>query len=428
MASGDGFTRPYVPRSADWYFKQRQERRARSMGHQGYPIRVEQIAHKEHLFHCWKRRASQGGQGSGVDGYSYSQFSPSEVGQIVGNLSGQVLSGVYFSEEVRKVAIPKKPDSDKVRVLKIGTLCDRVLGSALDHAFKDFWKARFLPWSYGFRARMSPWRMLADLEVAMQNTGLRVLAIDDLKNAFDNVPIDKVIELHAQALKNLHQGNFSREDKKKTVALVEAVLRGHDRKRKVGIDQGNPYSPTGLNVLLHYYHDLLIKKEISKESLWFRYADNLAYLCQSVSEGWQTLEAVTALLQPLGMTLKGEDGIKDLAHGEVAHLLGFSLWWEGDALNLEIEPETLTQLKQRLAECHVTPNPPEAALMVAQGWVEAYAPAFGDGDVSHVLTSITEQGFREGISLTTLTDWWKRAWSRWQKARVKARRRCWGRS
>src|SRR5687767_561721 len=179
MSSGDGFKKPYVPRSREWHFKQRQQRRAQSMGHAGNPIRVEQIAHREHLYHCWKRLDSEGGKAAGVDGYSYREFSPVEAGQIVGDLSEQVISGVYFSEGVREVKIPKRPDSDKYRTLKIGTICDRVLGSALDHAFRDFWKARFLPWSYGFRPKMSPWRMLADLEVTMRKTGLRVLAVDD---------------------------------------------------------------------------------------------------------------------------------------------------------------------------------------------------------------------------------------------------------
>jgi retron-type reverse transcriptase len=422
MASGDGFRRPFVPRSAEWHFRQRQQRRAQSMGHAGYPLRVEQIAHSEHLFHCWKRLNSEGGKGAGIDGHTYADFSPGEVGQILGDLSRQAVGGNYFSERVRKVRIPKKPGSDAFRTLKIGTLCDRVLGSAVDHAFRGFWKARFLRWSYGFREGMSTWRLLAELEVAMQITGRRVLAIDDVKNAFDTVPIDRVVELHTQELKNLHQANFSHEEKRRTVALVEAVLRGHDRKRERGIDQGAPYSPTALNVLLHGHHDLKIKKEISKKLPWFRYADNLCYLARSVSEGRQALRKAIHLLEPLGMTLKGEDGVRDLSHGDEAHLLGFSLCWDGNALHLKTAPETFDQLKQRLDAVHATPSPPRAALEVARGWVEAYAPAFEDGDVSHVLDVMTERGFRENISLLLLKEWWQGAWERWQECR-KARAR-----
>lgn len=163
MASGDGFTRPFVRRLPEWYFRQRQQRRNLRMGLEGHPIRVEQIASKEHLDHRWQRLATQGGKGAGVDGYTYADFSPSEVGQVVGDLSEQAVSGVYFAEKVRKVRIPKRPGSEETRELKIGTLCDRVLGSALESAFQGFWKKRFLPWSFGFRKGVGTWDMLADI-------------------------------------------------------------------------------------------------------------------------------------------------------------------------------------------------------------------------------------------------------------------------
>ncbi len=423
MASGDGFTRPFVRRLPEWYFRQRQQRRNLRMGLEGHPIRVEQIASKEHLDHRWQRLATQGGKGAGVDGYTYADFSPSEVGQVVGDLSEQAVSGVYFAEKVRKVRIPKRPGSEETRELKIGTLCDRVLGSALESAFQGFWKKRFLPWSFGFRKGVGTWDMLADIEVAMQRTGMRVLAANDLKNAFDNVPIDIVLECHRDALEGVRQKNFGREERERTLALVEAVLRGHARKRQRGIDQGNPYSPTAPNVVLNEHHDRKIKTEISMKLLWWRYADNVAYLCQGMSEGEQALEEVGRLLEPLGMTLKGEDGVKDLSQGDVARLLGFSLWWDNAILYLEVEPETLDQLRQRLGQAHVTPNPRRAALDVVRGWVTAYAPAFEDADVSSVLVIISECGFREGISLALMEQWWQDAWERWQRCRQKARRR-----
>jgi RNA-directed DNA polymerase len=250
-----GFSRARPQRSPAWHFRQRQQRRAIRLGYDGYPLRVAQIADKENLYYCWRQLASGGGKAPGADGYTYSEFSPGEVGQIMRDLSEQVLEGVYRAEPVRRVKIPK-PGTDKFRTLKISTLCDRVLGKALDIAFKAFWEKRFLTRSYGFRPRRNTWQMLAHLEVAMQKSGRRVLAVDDLKNAFDNVPVDLVIQCHRDALERAQQRNFTREEKNQTLALVEAVLRGCDKGREIGIDQGGPYSPTALNVLLHYHHDM----------------------------------------------------------------------------------------------------------------------------------------------------------------------------
>jgi RNA-directed DNA polymerase len=423
MPSGQGFTRPFVRRSPEWYFRLRQQRRSLRMGLEGYPIRVEQIAHREHLFLRWQRLAAQGGQGAGEDGYSYADFSPAEVGQIVGDLSEQVISGVYFSQPVRRVRIPKRPGSDETRELRIGVLSDRVVGSALENAFQRFWNKRFSPWSFGFRQGRGSWDMLADIEVALQRTGRRVFAVDDVKSAFDNVPIDTVLECHQQALDGVRQKGFGRTEKQRTLALVEAVLRGHDRKRQRGIDQGGPYSPTALNVLLDRCHDKKIKTEICKCLPWWRYADNVVYLCQSMSEGRQTLTEVGRLLEPLGMTLKGQDGVKDLSQGDKASILGFSLHWDGKTLHKEVEPTAFSQLRQRLGQSHVAPSPRQDALDVVRGWVKAYAPAFEDGDVAEVLAITAEQGFREGISLGLIQRWRQDAWKRWQRCLDKVQRR-----
>ena len=43
--------------------------------------------------------------------------------------------------------------------------------------------------------------MLADMEARMIKNDTWVLATDDIRNAFDNVPIDKTIEAHRQLFK-----------------------------------------------------------------------------------------------------------------------------------------------------------------------------------------------------------------------------------
>ena len=53
--------------------------------------------------------------------------------------------------------------------------------------------------------------------------------------------------------------------------------------------------------------------------------NNLVYLAQSVSKGAQALDKISSLLQPLGLNLKGEDGVTNLRAGGTAQLLGFSL-------------------------------------------------------------------------------------------------------
>src|SRR5262249_29602311 len=156
------------------------------------------------------------------------------------------------------------------------------------------------------------------LEQEMRRQSRWALGVDDLRMAFDQVPLGRVVELHAEALADLDQEGFTDEDKDRTIELVEQVLEGHDGNRTTGIDQGGPYSPPALNVLLHFTLDVPMVAKSGTKPRWFRYADNVVYLAKCVSEGGQSLDRVSQLLGPLEMSLKGKDGIFDLSNGEEA--------------------------------------------------------------------------------------------------------------
>src|SRR5437870_2573450 len=98
-----------------------------------------------------------------------------------------------------------------------------------------------------------------------------VLAIDDVKDAFDHVRLGDLMENHRRYLENAT-----------LLGLIEVVLRcGSNPNRKEGIEQGNPYSPTALNIYMHCVHDLGFDRDRIHPP-WLRYADNLVYPCQRV--------------------------------------------------------------------------------------------------------------------------------------------------
>jgi RNA-directed DNA polymerase len=422
MSSGFAFRRHTPKRSAAWHFEQRRLRRDRRMGYVGHPLRVGQIAHRDNLFECFRQLLREGGPAAGVDGLHAADLSPSEAGDYMGVLSKCVLDGTYRPQDVRPVAIPK-PGTGEYRTLRIGTLADRVVGRALHNAFTPLWEKRFLPCSYGFRPRRSTWTLLADLEVSMEKQGRWVLAIADIRKAFDNVPNTRVVELHRQALDRLRQQNFSPTDKLFTVALVEHVLRGHDHTRTRGIDQGGPYSPTALNVLLHHMLDVPLSKHVgTKPPRYYRYADNLCYLAGSVTDGGQVLKRISQLLQPLGLTLKAGAEVVDLCTGGTAQLLGFTLRQGGGRLRYGVGPAAWDNLRQHLGQAHVTSDPPTAARLAVLGWVESLGPAFESGDVAKVLSAATQYGFRE-MSPEEVQTRWENSWERWKRVRQRARRR-----
>jgi RNA-directed DNA polymerase len=213
-------------------------------------------------------------------------------------LSQAVLEGTYRPGPVRSVRIPKLHGGH--RTLRLSNLCERVLAAALHHALEPLWEKMFLPWSMGFRPGRSVWRLLAELEAIILKEDRWVFAIDDIKNAFDNVVIEDVIADHKLYFND-----------NRLLSLIKVVLQGSGGPRKErGIEQGCPYSPTALNVRLHHAHDL--GAEQGHYPSRFRYADNLVYLCRDVPEGNEVLARSQQLLELVGFTLKGEDGVQDL--------------------------------------------------------------------------------------------------------------------
>lgn len=280
-------------------------------GYEGWRLRVEQIGHIEHLYFAYQRLKAEGGPAPGPDGVTYDDLSESEIWSILCMVSIAILNGTYRPALAREKRIAKSTPG-QYRWLRIRNLIDRVVGKALQIAMRPFWEERFLDNSYAYRPNRGTWDMIAAIEVAMRQTGRRVLGIDDVKTAFDTVPINIITKLHRRELANLQQNNFSDCDKDQTAKLIEVVLRGDDPKRITGIDQGGCYSPTALNVLLGYELDLPLMT-VPLKPLSFRYSDNLAYLMDSVSDGRCVLEQANHLLQPLKMSLKGADGIYDLS-------------------------------------------------------------------------------------------------------------------
>lgn len=398
--SGTGQKRP----SATDYYRRRADQRREQPG--SVPT-LEQIASTDNLIRVFRELKRNAGQAPGEDGVTYSDLSFSEVATCMRGLSQVVLRSQYRPAPSKLVPIPKASGRG-YRTLSLRNILDRVIASALNEALTPVWERIFLPGSFGFRLRRGPWDMLIELERLMVEQNRFVLAIDDIKDAFDHVNLEELMNDHRRYLQD-----------QKLLDLVEIVLRGgSNQTRKEGIEQGNPYSPTCLNVRLHYVHDLGFSQDCTNPSL-LRFADNLVYLTKDVPEGFQVLQRSQVLLQSSGLTLKGEDGPPvNLQEGK-AQLLGFLLSWDGQVV-YGLDEGAWKGLEQNLERVHELPNPPVHAAQAIQGWLGAYGPAF-EGTrrevPERVLRTADRHGFRELATPDKLWKDWQSSWERWQKYR-----------
>jgi hypothetical protein len=393
------------------------------------------VADHEFLLYVFEEMKSKGGQAPGLDGLRYDDLGRGESAAALRAVAKAILAGTYRPHPYRAVKVPKADGG--TRELRLRNVIDRVVAGALFRALVPYFEPLFLSSSYGFRASakmwtapgqeqeadneketFDTWRLLADLEQAVNEEHLCVLVIDDVRKAFDNVRIDDVM-----AILNKHITDAA------LLRLIEAVLRGGDDNHNIGIDQGSPLSPLILNILLHDFHDLALdQKEVSARQ--FRYADNLTYARVTVEQGNEILKTVGEMLQQAGLTLKGrKDGspVVDLGKAQTAQLLGFSISLQDDKAHFSLGIDAWQKLEKNLREAHGTNNPTVTAGQVMVGWLQAYGPALDnldqDDTLDRVLHTAADFGFHEDTSLDELKAAWASARKRWGAAGKAARQR-----
>lgn len=390
------------PSAAGHYHRRRQRRRARLAP--GPTLAA--VADPEHLLARYRRLEALGGHAPGPDGVSFADLGAAEAALVIREAGKAIRRGDYRPGPARRVAIPKA--SGGTRTLAVANLADRVVGAALADVLTPTFEATFRPGSFGFRPGRGTWDLLADLGATLAaRPRLTTLAVDDVKRAFDHVPIAPLLEAFAEHVAD-----------PRLLDLIKTVLRGgDDRDRAVGIAQGCPLSPLALNVLLSKHHDVPLDGAVDHPP-WWRYADNLAYLTPGVPEGDSILDRVRGLLAPLGLALKGADGPPvDLRTGE-AQLLGFRVGIRGGRLRLRPGQHSLAKLTWAMEEAHLEPEPPRAARAVAWGWIAAMGPAFAsERENARTATGIARVGatlgFRELGSPGDLARRCSAAYRRW---------------
>jgi len=357
--------------------RSRARRRAERLGAGSVPS-MKQIFDPENLitnYYVLKHRA---GHAPGPDGITYKDLGPREVGQIMRDLSKEVLDGTYSPSRAREVRI-RKANGRGYRTLKLRSILHRVVSAALADALGPFLDRMFLDGSHGFRHGRSPLTMLLELERIIRDEQRFVIAQDDIRDAFDNVAIEYVMELLRRYI-----------DDEQLLIVSNKILAGHaSEHRTVGIDQGSALSPLLLNVALHHGLDLPFSR-LAAYPPWLRYADNVVYLARSAHEGATATQAAQRLLDPMGMTLKGTDGEPvDLLAGEKAKVLGFEVRWEQDQAHYDLTEANWDSLKMKLSNAH-THSHPRAAMEAVKGWMAACGPALEGKQDTPVLDKILE--------------------------------------
>ena len=404
-------------KDVEYQYRSRRQRHLRTINKRfgQYPIQIQHVANRDVLFDAFRDLRRFGGTGPGIDGIRPLDITPQEFGPIAEALSDALIQGTWQPEETRRVLIDKVGKSEK-RELRLPILLDRVVGKALHKTLGPIWEKIYLPNSFGFRPKRSTWGALAKVTAAVEKADRKVILAMDVKKAFDNVSIEQVLQKHVATLR---YGKPLLSDD--MIGLIGLVLRGANENRKVGIDQGGCYSPNAMNLLLHFVHDVPFH-ELGITPFWYRYADNLVYLCRDVHEGRLVQRQVEKLLSNSGLEINPDLQLANLAAGDSVEILGFTLALTGNAVRFSPLAGYQERLGQGLAEAWNSCEPIEEAHQRAKQWISQHGPALDSGsdDLVRTVTGLARQyGFDIDSQLEFIES---SAIKRWRDCRSRARR------
>jgi RNA-directed DNA polymerase len=255
----------------------------------------------------------------GSDGVTFEAIEEQGAAQFLTRIQDELTRRIYVPLPVRKKEIPKD-GGNKVRVLSIPAIRDRVVQGALKLILEPIFDADFQSGSYGYRPKRSAQQALDRVAHAIADGKTRVIDLD-LRAYFDSVRHDRLLEKVAKRIQD--------DD---VMGLLKAILRASG---PIGVPQGGVISPLLSNMYLNEVDRMLERaKEATRRSVYThveyaRFADDLVVLIndEHSSRAWLGGAVERRLREEfarLDVEINEEKSRKvDLARGESFGFLGF---------------------------------------------------------------------------------------------------------
>ena len=312
----------------------------REFAHQLFKIATDERMLRIAMDHLEER----GGDSPGPDGLKLLDMDDRDKWDECRALRDDIREGTYRPGPERVVMIDKASGNGK-RPLTLQNVTDRVVQRAVLETIQPLLDPLFVDGSYGFRPRVSRFHALAHAEKFFAS-GHCVWVCEDIRDAFLNVPIGRLVQLFKRYL--------AAND---LTAFVSTLLGGASMP---GLRQGAPLSPILLNLYLHHHLDRLWKTRHAETPL-IRVADDLLLVCESLSEAKRARDALAKMLRPTGLALKVDptSGIRTLSKKSPAIWMGYVITKHRGQLRCQISERAWHSLDDglRAASANTTAQP-----------------------------------------------------------------------
>jgi RNA-directed DNA polymerase len=254
----------------------------------------------------------------GIDGITFDAVEESGVESFLKQIQDELVDNTYQPMPVRKKEIPKD-GGNKVRVLSIPAVRDRVVQGALKLILEPIFEADFQSGSYGYRPKRSAHEAVDRVAQAIVQGLTRIIDLD-LRAYFDSVQHSLLLEKVARRVQDLS-----------VIRLLKMILKSSGTK---GVPQGGVISPMLSNLYLTEV-DRMLEKAIATTRRgkyanvqYARFADDVVVLIDSHPRHEWLIEAVEKRLREefakLRVEINEEKSRKvDLSKGGSFGFLGF---------------------------------------------------------------------------------------------------------
>jgi ribonuclease HI len=363
---------------------------------------------------AWDRLAKDGGQAPGPNGRRYHDYYDQDVWELLATIKKDLKAGTYQPGPVKWKWIPKvrsNPHRGKRRIALLN-IEDRVVQRAIVEVVQPLLDSLFGTNVLGFRPGHDRMDALALAQKAMVEKSRFVLITEDIKDAFDNVPHERLMESVETYVRS-----------PELQELIRKFVRVGSRTK--GIPQGGPLSPLLLN--LYVYHHIVRnwKPEPGQELAdLICYADDILLICRSRDDASEAWEKLSKLSREAGLPLKYKfhECLADLQRKKLATWLGYSLRYRNQSFQAKIDKSSWDSLKDSLELAHEKPDSPLCAISIVEGWLGQLGPCFLNENRGNVIKKIysiaSECGFDEIPDSNTLKFLWLTAYARWVNKKV----------
>src|SRR5580658_4876222 len=315
----------------------------------------------------------------GMDGVTFEAIEEGGVEKFLQQIRDELVTNTYRPTPVRRKEIPKD-GGNKVRVLSIPSIRDRVVQGALKLILEPIFEADFQPGSYGYRPKRTAHQAVNRVAQAIVSRKTRVIDLD-LRAYFDNVRHDLLL---AKVARRIQDATLTR--------LLKQTLKSTGKK---GVPQGGVISPLLSNLYLSEV-DRLLEKAIAITRFgqytrveYARFADDMVLLIDSHPRQDWLVKAVARRVREELAKLKVEineekSRMVDLSKGESFCFLGFEFhlirsqfgkWWPQYVPRLKKRTALLAKLKIVFRRCLSQPveRVIEQINPILRGWVNYFA-------------------------------------------------------